>query len=195
MVAKYPLLHDPPHFIPLRCHHGVGGVAEGGGADGGAVRVPVAGGGGGYIGNWRRRFGGGSGAVEGQLVQHGVLPITRVRGWGDRMEAHMDRAWLMMRSHAQGETRVHSGDLGRVEVGGNNNNGGDDDARSRSTVGSKASRGKGRPRKSQRTGPPLPSVPAVPPPPPPKWQIGCSSSKPSPNGNSELWWLRGRFCS
>ena len=33
----------------------------------------------------------------------------------------MDDAWLMMRSHAQGETRVHSGELGVVEVVGDNN--------------------------------------------------------------------------
>ena len=42
-----------------------------------------------------------SGVVEGHLVRHGVLPITRVRGWGDRMEGHMDHAWLMMCSLAQ----------------------------------------------------------------------------------------------
>ena len=32
------------------------------------------------------------GVAEGQLVRHGVMPITVVRGWGDRMEAHMDHA-------------------------------------------------------------------------------------------------------
>ena len=47
------------------------------------------------------------GVAEGKLVRHGVLPITGVRGWGDRILAHMDHAWLMMCSHAQGETRVH----------------------------------------------------------------------------------------
>ena len=60
---------------------------------------------------------------EGQLFRHGVMPMTGVRGWGDRMEAHMDHAWLMMRSHAQGEILVHSGELGVVEVGGGDNNG------------------------------------------------------------------------
>ena len=63
------------------------------------------------------------GVAEGQMVRHGVMPITGVRGWGDRMEVHMDHAWLMMRSHAHGETRVHLGELGPVEVVG------DDDAR------------------------------------------------------------------
>ena len=101
--------------------------------------------------------------VEGQLVRQGVLPITGARGRGDRMEAHMDHAWLLMRSHAQEETRVHCRELGAVEVGGHNDNEGDDDARSRSSAGSKGSRGKGtgRPLKAQRTALPLPSVPAV----------------------------------
>ena len=105
--------------------------------------------------------------AEGQLVRHEVMPITGVRGWGDRMEAHMDHAWLMMRSHAHGETRVHSWELGVVEVGGggNDDNRGDDDDRSRSSAGSRGSKGKGvgRPRKAQRTGPPtpLPTVPTV----------------------------------
>ena len=74
--------------------------------------------------------------AEGQLVRHKVMPITGVRGWGDRMEAHMDHAWLMMRSHAQGETRAHSGELEVVEVGG----GGGDDARSHSSAGSRGSK-------------------------------------------------------
>ena len=34
----------------------------------------------------------------------------------------MDHVWLKMRSHAQGETRVHFGELGRVEVGSGDNN-------------------------------------------------------------------------
>ena len=103
--------------------------------------------------------------AEGQLVLQGVLPITGVRGWGDGMEAHMDHAWLMMLSHAQGETRVHSGELGAVEVRGGDDNRGGGDARSRSSAGSKGSRGKGlgRHRKAQRAAPPLPNVPAVPP--------------------------------
>ena len=77
----------------------------------------------------------------------------------------MDHAWLMMRSHVQGETWVHSGELGAVEVGGDADNGGDNDARSAISAGSKGSRGKGVgwPRKAQSTGPPLPSVPAAPP--------------------------------
>ena len=29
----------------------------------------------------------------------------------------------------------------------------------------------------------------------PRWRIGCSTSRPSPSGNSEVWWLRGGFCS
>ena len=82
--------------------------------------------------------------VEGQLVRHTVLLITRVRGCQEHMEVHMDHAWLMMRSHAQGGTWVHSVELGRLEVGGDDDNGGDDDARSSSSPGSKGSRGKGR---------------------------------------------------
>ena len=93
------------------------------------------------------------------------MPITGARGWGDRMEAHKDHAWVVMRSHTQGETRVHSGELAMVEVGGGGDaNRGGDDARSRSSAGSRGSKGKGvgRPRKAHRTGPPpLPTVPAV----------------------------------
>ena len=64
--------------------------------------------------------------AEGQFVWHRMMPITMVRGWGDRMEAHMDHAWLMMRSHVQGEIRVHLGELGPVEVWAvrDDNNGG-----------------------------------------------------------------------
>ena len=39
-------------------------------------------------------------AAEGLLVRQGVLPINGVTGWMNRMEAHMYRAWLIMRSHA-----------------------------------------------------------------------------------------------
>ena len=58
---------------------------------------------------------------------------------------------------------MHSGELGRVEVPGGDDNGAGDDAPSRSSVGSKGSRGQGRPRKAQRTGPSLPSDPTIPP--------------------------------
>ena len=75
----------------------------------------------------------------------------------------MAHAWLMIRSHAQGETRVHSAELGRVEVGADDDNGGDNNARSRSSVGSAGSKGKGRPHMAQRTGPSLSSDSAVPP--------------------------------
>ena len=107
------------------------------------------------------------GVGEGQLLRHGVMPITGLRGWGGRMEAHMDHACLMMRSHAHGETRVHSGELGLVQVGGGRRQrgGGDDDARSRSSAGSTESKstGVGRPHKAHRTAPPsrLPTVPGV----------------------------------
>ena len=56
--------------------------------------------------------------AQGQLVQHGILPITGLRGCRDHVEAHMDHAWLMMCSHAQGETRVHAGDLAAAVAGG-----------------------------------------------------------------------------
>ena len=111
----------PPHFIPLRCHDGVGGALKE------AEQLVML-----YAyrlwrGPWNLETGvpGRQGVAEGQLDGHGVLPITRVRGWGDRMEAHMDHAWLMMLSHAQGETRVHSGELGAVVVGDDDDNGGD----------------------------------------------------------------------
>ena len=73
--------------------------------------------------------------AEGQLVRHGVMTITGVRGRGDRMEAHMHHAWLMMRSHAQGETRVHLGELGVPEVGGDDDNGGGGGGRRRPFAG------------------------------------------------------------
>ena len=106
--------------------------------------------------------------AEGQLVRHGVLPFTGARGWGDCLEAHMDHAWLMMRSHAQGETRVHSGGIGALGGGGRattttgvtTNNAGDDDTRSRSSTGSRG-KGLGQPRKANRARPPLLSVPVV----------------------------------
>ena len=133
------------------------------------------------------------GVVEGQLVWHGVLPITGVRGWGDRMEAHMDHAWLMMRSHAQGETRVHSGELGWVEVGGDDDMGGTTmPARAAAWVpraqGERG--GPARPRGRARLSPVSPPSPPL-----PKWRLGCSCSRPIPSGNNEQWWLRGRFCS
>ena len=110
-----------------------GYVWVGGGVACSVVRVPVAGvaletGDGGS---------GRQGVGEGEFVRHGVLRITAVRGWGDRMETHMDHAWLMMRSHAKGETRVRSGELGAVEVGGDNDKGGGG--------------GRGRPLAQQRT--------------------------------------------
>ena len=126
--------------------------------------------------------------AAGQLDRHGVMPITWVRGKGGRMEAHMDHAWLMTRSHAHGGTRVHSGELGVGEVAGDDNSRGDDEARSRRTAGSRGSKvtGMGAPRKAQRTSPPtpLPIVPAVTP--LPKWQICCSSSTLSRSGSSGL---------
>ena len=141
----------------------------------------------GGIGKWRRPFWRGRGWLRDNWFGT-VMPITGVWGWGDRMEAHMDHAWLMMRSHAQRKTRVHSGELGVVEVGGGGDNGGDDDARSRTTAGTRGSKGKGvgRPRKAQRTPPPLPFPLSPLSPPLPKWQIGCSSSSPSPSGSSGL---------
>ena len=123
------------------------------------------------------------GVVEGQLLRRGLMPITGVEGWGDRMEAHMDHACLMMRSHAQGETPVHSGELGVVEVGGTTTTGGGDDkARSHSSAGFRGSKGKevGRHRTAQRTGPPPPSPLSPLSPPLPKWQIGCSSAAVGP---------------
>ena len=127
------------------------------------------------------------GVAEGTLVRFGVLPITGLRGWGDCMEAHIGHAWLMMRSRAQGDTRVHSGELGAVE-GGNKDK---DDARSGISAGSKAlTRGWG----GHRTGP---LSPLSPPPPPllkSRW-IGCCSNGPSPSGNSGWCRWRGRFCS
>ena len=66
----------------------------------------------------------------------------------------MDHAWLMMRSHAHGETRVHSGESA-VGVGGGDNRG-DKDACWHIIAGTKGSKGKGvgRLRKAQRTPPP-----------------------------------------
>ena len=144
---------------------------------GGGGALETGDGGSGEAGGGRRTIGSARGDAD-----------HRDEGWGDRMEAHMDHAWLMMRSHAQGETRVHSGELGVVEVGGDDNKGGDDDARSHNSAGSGGSKGKGvgPPRKAQRTPPPPPSPLSPLSPPLPKWQIGCSSSRPSPSGRSGL---------
>ena len=71
----------------------------------------------------------------------------------------------MIRSHAQGATRVHSGELGVVQVGENEDNGGDTNARSCASAGSRGSKGKalGRPSKALRKDHPTPlsTVPAV----------------------------------
>ena len=101
------------------------------------------------------------GVVKGLLVRHTVMPITRVTRWGDRLEAHMDHPWLMMRSHAQGETWVHSGELGVVEVGGGvaTTTGGmttPTRAAVRVPRGSKG-KGVGQPRKAPGMAPPTPS--------------------------------------
>ena len=124
--------------------------------------------------------------AEGELVRHRVMRITGVKGWGDRMEAHMDHAWLMMCSHAQGETRVHSGELGVVEVGGDDDNRGGNDARSRGSACSRGSDGKGvgNPARPRGQPPPTPSPLSPLSPPLPKWHIGCSNSRPSPSGSS-----------
>ena len=58
----------------------------------------------------------------------------------------MDHAWLMMRSHAQGMTRMHSWKMGAVMLGGDNT------ARSRTNAGSKGSRGKGLGRRARPRG-------------------------------------------
>ena len=90
----------------------------------------------------------------------------------------MDHVWLLMRSHAQAETRLHSGELGAVQVRGDNAN---DGAR----LGIR-----GAPRKRAWGGPARPQGPAPlslaspPSPPLPKWRIACSSSWPSPSGSS-----------
>ena len=153
----------PPRIsFPYTVKMARGGV-EGWGAYCGALRLPVAG-----EGHWKLETVvlGRQGVVKGQLVRHGVMPITGARGWGDRMEAHKDHAWVPMRSHAERETPVHSGELAMVEVGGGGDNyGGDDDSRSHSSVGSRGSKGTGlgRPRKVHWTGPPtpFPTLPAV----------------------------------
>ena len=77
------------------------------------------------------------GLAEGQLVRRGVLPVTRMRNRGDRLEAHMDLAWLVLRSHPHTATRrIHSGELGVVEVERER-----DDARSGITRTSRGSKG------------------------------------------------------
>ena len=107
--------------------------------------------------------------AEGQLVWCMVLRITGLRGWGGRMEAHMDHFWLLMRSHAQVETRVHSGEWGVVHVMGVDDN---KDARSGISGGSKGCKGKGMGRAARPRGPaPLPPVYAPLPAAPPATQV------------------------
>ena len=119
------------------------------------------------------------GAAKGQVDLDGVMPISGMRGWGIRMEAHMDHAWLMMRFHAQWETRVHSGELAVVE-GGGYNNGGVDDTRSCSSGGSRGPRVRG------WGNPATPREQPPPPPPKSRWLPLCPKRRPSPSGSSGL---------
>ena len=126
------------------------------------------------IGNWSAWCGGGRGwARDRARVRYGVLPITGIRSWGDHLEAHMDHAWLLMRSHAQAETLLHSGELGAVQVEGDDDK---NDARSDISGGSKGSKGKAERRWGGPAGPRGPApLSLVSPPSPllPKWRIGC----------------------
>ena len=74
----------------------------------------------------------------------------------------MDHAWLLMHSHAQTETRLHSGELGAAQVEADDDN---KDARSGFSEDSKGSKAKGvgRPSKPKRPAPISPAS-AVPPP-------------------------------
>ena len=73
-------------------------------------------------------------------IRYGVLPITEVRGSGDRLEAHVDHVWLLMPFQAQAETRMLSGELVASQVEADDNN---DAARSGISGGSKGSKGSG----------------------------------------------------
>ena len=123
--------------------------------------------------------------AEGQLVGHGVLPITALRGLGGG-----GGIWTVgdcdPLPRAGGDPYAHWGvGVGQHTVGDDDN----DDNRSAIRRDSECSKGKGvgRPRKAKGTSPTLPGLPAVPEL-LPKWRMGCS------NGSWQ-WWCRGRCCS
>ena len=53
-----------------------------------------------------------SGVPEGQLSWLAALPVTRVWGWGARVEEHMSYAWLQMFTRAKQGHRKHLGEVG-----------------------------------------------------------------------------------
>ena len=105
-------------------------------------------------GHWRMDccVQGRAGLPEGQLRRLAALPLTGVRGWGDRAEEHMSYGWLQMLTRAKEEQRRHLGEVGGAvnvdaEEGGEEEGG---DATSMPSSKSGGLKGKGRPRKAPK---------------------------------------------
>ena len=86
-----------------------------------------------------------AGVPEGQLRRLAALPVTGMRGWGDRAEEHMSYGWLQMHTRAKDEQRRHLGEVGgalnvHAEQGGEEEG---DDASSMRSSKSGGSKGKG----------------------------------------------------
>ena len=93
-----------------------------------------------------------AGGLEWQLRRLAALPLTGVRGWGDRAEEHMSYGWLQMPTRAKEEQRRHLGEMGGAvnvdaEEGGEEEG---DDASSMRSSKSGGCKGKGRPRKDPK---------------------------------------------
>ena len=65
-------------------------------------------------GHWRMDCSahGRAGVPEGQRRRLAALPLTGVRGWGDRPEEHMRYCWLQMHTQAKEEQRRRLGQVG-----------------------------------------------------------------------------------
>ena len=94
-----------------------------------------------------------AGMPEGKLRRLAVLPLTEVRGWGDRAGEQMSYGWLQMHTRSQEEQRRHLGEVGGA-VNGDAYEGGEEeggDASSMRSSKSGGSKGKwGRPLKAPK---------------------------------------------
>ena len=94
-----------------------------------------------------------AGVPEGQLRRLAVLPLTGVRGWGDRAEEHMSYAWLQTHTRAKEQQREHLGEVGEVVDVDAEEGGGEEGDAASSMHSSKSSGSKGKegqPRKAPK---------------------------------------------
>ena len=121
-------------------------------------------------GHWRMDccVQGRAGVPQGQLRRWAALPVTGVRGWGDRAEEHMSYGWLQMQTRAKDEQRRHLGvvaeaarargeavDVDAEDAGGEER----DDGSSQRSSKSGRSKSPGRPRKGPKLAPKLAAKP------------------------------------